>query len=1404
MSHLDLHGLVFQSLVGSCRARPGCFLWMKLGSSVGELEPAKELLKMAREEAGELPSDTLKRVRSEGCVLRRQPLVRNSPMPLTSCYRLEEIIGRGSFGSTVFAATDVLSGVRRVVKCVRKEEPEGIRLWRNEVRFLRTLDHPNILRLFEIFEESRAVYQVTETCHGGDLHQWVDRRLRRRRRHARKGQDSQYLQAPHKSSTIRTNPPPEQMTLFACGRGEGRTNESAAIESGGLVLQERGSLNGPSHTVDARRLLNMDAAHDDAAADKCGPAISRLSSTRRTMCPAALGAAAAAATAAVASTPTLTTAQHEADAPAAPPAPPLVKEELATRLMGQVLCALRYLHEKEIAHCDIKLENLLLLTELEDSEAGDGQSSDEEETELRREEQEQQRRLVAQQQQQEVDAAALSRARRGVRARSSVQLGTFDARDSSLSKAMASSSSVSSLSVVPMVLRKRRSCRDARERPVDDSTGCNSSSQYIIEGLSHKDVAVKLADFGLARKIVRTKPFKHGRTVCEGTLYYRSPWIIRGLTDGDARSDLWALGVALFILLSGAPPFDGTDEQEVEKAISETPVSFRGGVWSSVSLRCVGFLRALLYNPILPLHLRGPPPPPPYTRPTADLMLKHPWIQQCVREQRRRGLMRALSAPSMHQLWNASRGLAAADGVPHYPSTNVPGCDGFYDPSRTSVRGCWELMHPSQRPSEQYGTNQIRLNELAHPFASASGGTVLHSTPPAQCSSSSNIGAGVLAGCRTCTSWNCVFGCCSMPHQCAGPSTLRICWGRAPLVTGEGLALYPQQRQHQLQQPGSGSQEGVQQISHSSSADIVVDQPPVLQVERQDISGNRVNVPKACCVLQAAGVSSLVCTTCEGTEPGSFRYEDVPAQAVAEILGTDSDGDAEQLQPHLRLLRACPSLHGLESCAAATNAAAAAAAAAAGVAMAVHREAEKRISEQLRPPLANVPHFHLGIHNSYGCLQTRFRSQDDGTSTDSAELQTRATHGPCCIAVVDWLTAELFEARVPLLLQACAWLDFARLSPLQRALRSVVVKLMEEDIAVKLVRDVMWVLDPQQSGSVSRHCLLDSLKVVKDFFSLEYALRGTEEDGNVSGAAEAVEEVAGDVEPLRVTISPSAGSQISATMPNECEPASISREGCEDKVPASPLQAMQMFASLSPGELPRLDVLKPYFTMLRRALEPQTPAAAGSTEAGSCKVEASAQGSSGSLPSDASTSTGDGVGHRCELDEALVCLDTDGSGGVEFDEFLAASMIRSDFKEREPSCSVAFRLLDRNVDGFISVNDLLSILHFDSHSNLQGVLQAQKQRADAAVAACRSAIAAAEASGEPFPPGILIDDSELVTGRDEHGTLMSVPAGVSFILQLENVSAATVQLYVEVARELKAIQHRSNGLWTFEEFMDLL
>lgn len=39
----------------------------------------------------------------------------------------------------------------------------------NEINILRLLDHPNIVKMFEFFEDEKRYYIVTEICKGGEL-----------------------------------------------------------------------------------------------------------------------------------------------------------------------------------------------------------------------------------------------------------------------------------------------------------------------------------------------------------------------------------------------------------------------------------------------------------------------------------------------------------------------------------------------------------------------------------------------------------------------------------------------------------------------------------------------------------------------------------------------------------------------------------------------------------------------------------------------------------------------------------------------------------------------------------------------------------------------------------------------------------------------------------------------------------------------------------------------------------------------------------------------------------------------------------------------------------------------------------------------------------------------------------
>jgi calcium-dependent protein kinase len=39
----------------------------------------------------------------------------------------------------------------------------------NEINILRNLDHPNIVKMYEFFEDEKRYYIVTEICKGGEL-----------------------------------------------------------------------------------------------------------------------------------------------------------------------------------------------------------------------------------------------------------------------------------------------------------------------------------------------------------------------------------------------------------------------------------------------------------------------------------------------------------------------------------------------------------------------------------------------------------------------------------------------------------------------------------------------------------------------------------------------------------------------------------------------------------------------------------------------------------------------------------------------------------------------------------------------------------------------------------------------------------------------------------------------------------------------------------------------------------------------------------------------------------------------------------------------------------------------------------------------------------------------------------
>ena len=87
---------------------------------------------------------------------------------ITSEYIFGEALGSGSFG-TVRKVTQKKGGCIKAVKIIKFDgESELVKL-KNEVTILTQLSHPNIMQVYESYEDPKNFYIVSEFCSGGEL-----------------------------------------------------------------------------------------------------------------------------------------------------------------------------------------------------------------------------------------------------------------------------------------------------------------------------------------------------------------------------------------------------------------------------------------------------------------------------------------------------------------------------------------------------------------------------------------------------------------------------------------------------------------------------------------------------------------------------------------------------------------------------------------------------------------------------------------------------------------------------------------------------------------------------------------------------------------------------------------------------------------------------------------------------------------------------------------------------------------------------------------------------------------------------------------------------------------------------------------------------------------------------------
>jgi len=66
-----------------------------------------------------------------------------------------------------------------------------------------------------------------------------------------------------------------------------------------------------------------------------------------------------------------------------------------------------------------------------------------------------------------------------------------------------------------------------------------------------------------------------------GTAYYVAPEVLNG--EYDEKCDIWSVGIILYMLLSGNPPFNGNSDVQILEAIKAGKYSTEGGAWNEIS-----------------------------------------------------------------------------------------------------------------------------------------------------------------------------------------------------------------------------------------------------------------------------------------------------------------------------------------------------------------------------------------------------------------------------------------------------------------------------------------------------------------------------------------------------------------------------------------------------------------------------------------------------------------------------------------------------------------------------------------------------------------------------------------------------------------------------------------------------
>jgi len=99
--------------------------------------------------------------------------IRMKSKSLFSEYEIQEKLGEGAYGC-VYKVKQKTTSFLRAVKAIKRKHIDSVS-FSNEIAVLKTVDHPNIIKLFECYYDNNYYYMVEEYCSGGDLFDYIQK-----------------------------------------------------------------------------------------------------------------------------------------------------------------------------------------------------------------------------------------------------------------------------------------------------------------------------------------------------------------------------------------------------------------------------------------------------------------------------------------------------------------------------------------------------------------------------------------------------------------------------------------------------------------------------------------------------------------------------------------------------------------------------------------------------------------------------------------------------------------------------------------------------------------------------------------------------------------------------------------------------------------------------------------------------------------------------------------------------------------------------------------------------------------------------------------------------------------------------------------------------------------------------